>query len=258
MKEVALRARLHWASVNAAILLEKWLNTLRWCLNKPSKSRQFFFFFLLNFWRTRVLFVGPLIPLFWTSGDVSSGFQSQSGQRYPSFVEVYMLHIPWDSPLVQHLLTSWWPAWQLSCLFYIPARYRWDSKPGAIMLPLTVWDQAGPTLYRLSYPGSASRSKIGFFTKGWIAYLLLIRMILRLSYLWKGNKKGFWMGLHDSVMFIICRQNQVHSSSWRHYDVIICSGSSWLFDFSPREVVFILCKVQILQNRGRQMVKLLT
>ena len=29
------------------------------------------------FWRTWVLFVGPLIPLFWTSGDVSSGFQSQ-------------------------------------------------------------------------------------------------------------------------------------------------------------------------------------
>ena len=24
-------------------------------------------------------FVGPLIPLFWISGDVSSGFQSQSG-----------------------------------------------------------------------------------------------------------------------------------------------------------------------------------
>ena len=27
-------------------------------------------------------FVGPLMPLFWTSGDVSSGFQSQSGQPY--------------------------------------------------------------------------------------------------------------------------------------------------------------------------------
>ena len=26
--------------------------------------------------------MGPLIPLFWTSGDVSSGFQSQSGQPY--------------------------------------------------------------------------------------------------------------------------------------------------------------------------------
>ena len=36
-----------------------------------------FFFFFLNFWRTRVLFVGPLIPLFWTSDDVSPGFQSQ-------------------------------------------------------------------------------------------------------------------------------------------------------------------------------------
>ena len=36
-------------------------------------------FFLKIFWRTRVLFVGPLIPLFRTSGDVSSGFQSQSG-----------------------------------------------------------------------------------------------------------------------------------------------------------------------------------
>ena len=31
--------------------------------------------------------MGPLIPLFWTSGDVSSGFQSQSGQPYSSCVE---------------------------------------------------------------------------------------------------------------------------------------------------------------------------
>ena len=35
--------------------------------------------FLKNFWRTWVLFVGPLIPLFWTSGDVCPGFQSQGG-----------------------------------------------------------------------------------------------------------------------------------------------------------------------------------
>ena len=34
-----------------------------------------FFKFLLD----TCLFVGPLIPLFWTSGDVSSWFQSQSG-----------------------------------------------------------------------------------------------------------------------------------------------------------------------------------
>ena len=43
-------------------------------------------------------------------------------------------------PLVQHLATSWRPAWQLSHLFHIPMRHWWDSKPGAIMLPLTVWD----------------------------------------------------------------------------------------------------------------------
>ena len=39
----------------------------------------FFFLNFLNFWRTHVLFVGPLIPLFWTSGDVVPGFQSQGG-----------------------------------------------------------------------------------------------------------------------------------------------------------------------------------
>ena len=37
------------------------------------------FFLKKSFWRTWVLFVGPLILLFWTSGDASSGFQSQSG-----------------------------------------------------------------------------------------------------------------------------------------------------------------------------------
>ena len=52
------------------------------------------------------------------------------------------LHVPWDSPLVQHLPTPWWPAWQPSHLFHIPARHWWNSKPGAIMPPFTVWDQA--------------------------------------------------------------------------------------------------------------------
>ena len=39
-----------------------------------------------------------------TSGNVSSGFQSQSGQPYLHLVEVYMIYVPWDSPLVWHLL----------------------------------------------------------------------------------------------------------------------------------------------------------
>ena len=86
------------------------------------------FFFCKNSWRTRVLFVWPLIPLFWTTGDISSGFQSQSGQPYWHLAEAYVLHIPWDSPLVWQLPTFWWPAWQSSHLLHVPARHWWDSK----------------------------------------------------------------------------------------------------------------------------------
>ena len=39
--------------------------------------------------------VGPLTPLFWTSGDVSSGFQSQSGQPYLHLAEAYLLFHLW-------------------------------------------------------------------------------------------------------------------------------------------------------------------
>ena len=38
-------------------------------------------------------FCGALIPLFWTSGDVSSGLQSQSGQPYLHLAQAYVLHI---------------------------------------------------------------------------------------------------------------------------------------------------------------------
>ena len=47
-----------------------------------------FSFFLLNYFcRDICPFVDPLAPLFWTSGDVSSGFQRQSGQPYSHSVE---------------------------------------------------------------------------------------------------------------------------------------------------------------------------
>ena len=41
--------------------------------------------------------MGPLIPLFWTSGDVSSGFQNQSGQPYLHLAEAYMIYVPCTS-----------------------------------------------------------------------------------------------------------------------------------------------------------------
>ena len=54
-------------------------------------------------------FIGPLILLFWTSGDVSSRFQSQSEQLYSDLPEVYVMYVPWGSPLLRHLPTSWRP-----------------------------------------------------------------------------------------------------------------------------------------------------
>ena len=66
-----------------------------------------------NFWRTSILFVGPLIPLFWTSGVICPGFQSQG-----RFLACMLCHlhatVSSDSPLAWHLLISWQPAWQLS------------------------------------------------------------------------------------------------------------------------------------------------
>ena len=85
---------------------------------------------------------GTNTPVLDFSGDVSCGFQSQIGQLYSHLPEAYVLHVP----LVRHLLTSWWLAWQLSLLFHIPARHWWYSKPGTIMPPLT----------RLTLPVSAN------------------------------------------------------------------------------------------------------
>ena len=102
-------------------MCEKILSTLTICLiqlirlihliSKPEKDKRqlfrrpcrkvFFLFFFLN-WRTRVLFVGPLIPLFWTSGDVSYGFQSQSGQPYLCLAEIHLWCDTCQPPDGQH------------------------------------------------------------------------------------------------------------------------------------------------------------
>ena len=47
--------------------------------------------------------LGPLVPLFWISGDVSSGFQSQSGFCLIRIAEANVMYIPWDPPLVLHI-----------------------------------------------------------------------------------------------------------------------------------------------------------
>ena len=87
----------------------------------------FCLFFFKVFLADTCPFLGPLVPLFWISGDVSSGFQSQSGFcliRYFFFAEANVMYIPQDSPLVLHLLTSWWPVHSRS----LPHMHvqRWD------------------------------------------------------------------------------------------------------------------------------------
>ena len=51
-------------------------------LENVTVSNSLYFILLIFLENTSPFFVGPLKPLFWISSDVSSGFQSQSGQPY--------------------------------------------------------------------------------------------------------------------------------------------------------------------------------
>ena len=81
-------------------------------------------------------FVGPLIPLLWTSSDFSSGFQSQSGQSYSHLAEAWVLQ--WCSLIFTSGVT---PADLLAVsmtavanIFHVPAsRHWWSSKPEPIV-----------------------------------------------------------------------------------------------------------------------------
>ena len=69
-------------------------------LNHPWKN------FCWNiFWRTFFLFVGLLMPLLWTSGNVCPGFQSQGVSLTYVLCCLCAMESP-DLRLVQHLLTS--------------------------------------------------------------------------------------------------------------------------------------------------------
>ena len=86
-----------WSPYTYTSIYSNWINLSK--LKKKICKK-----FLADIW----LLFGPLVPLFWISGDVPSGLQSQSG-----FCLIYFLrrrmYIPWDPPLVLHLPTSWWP-----------------------------------------------------------------------------------------------------------------------------------------------------
>ena len=100
-------------------------------LLNSSKDQNYLKYFLLDM---SPFCERPLIPLFWTFGDISSWFQSTSGQPYSCLTEAYVLHVLRDSPLVWHLLPLDIQHGSVADLFDIPAsRHWWDSKPGSII-----------------------------------------------------------------------------------------------------------------------------
>ena len=78
-------------------------------------GRESFFFFNKVF-GGHVFFLGPLVPLFWICGDVSSGFQRQSG-----FCLIHFF------PLVLHVPTSWQPKAQPFTASHASAEMGLDS-----------------------------------------------------------------------------------------------------------------------------------
>ena len=85
------------------------------------------------------------------------------------------LHIPWDSPLVLHLLTSWQPAWLPSWSLPHTCEGIGGSQTGDLWLHER-------TLNRLSYAGSAITNMIFGITHLFILFHLNV-VILKLFFL---------------------------------------------------------------------------
>ena len=84
------------------------------------------------------------------------------GHWYPlHLVEMYVLHVPRDSPLVQHLPTSLWPAWQLShSLPHTCEHALIGLETGIYHATAASQCETSQMLYSLSYAGSALKWNI--------------------------------------------------------------------------------------------------
>ena len=123
----------------------------------------------LNFGGHESFFWGHWYPCFGLLVTSPLGFKARVGSALfeLSGGVCVTLHVPWDSPLVQHLPTCWRPAWQPSHLFHIPAKHWCNSKPGAIMPPLTVWDQAHALPPELSWSVTSHNVRPGRRSTDW-------------------------------------------------------------------------------------------
>ena len=97
---------------------------------------------LIIFWNTSVLIVGPLIPLFGTSGDICTGVKARVGTLTSMLCCLHAIDSV-DSPLVWHLLTSCQPAWKASHFYStcLHTYIHWLSYclGSRVLLPHSVW-----------------------------------------------------------------------------------------------------------------------
>ena len=89
----------HCATYLMFLFSEKRLENILRTLTTPVRSFE-------NFWRTSVLLVGRVTSLLWTFYGICPGFQSQRGSLTCVLHRLRAIDSS-DSPLVQHLLTTW-------------------------------------------------------------------------------------------------------------------------------------------------------
>ena len=74
----------------------------------------FYFLFFKRLWRTHVFSGGHWYPWFGFLVASPLSFKARVGSAlFTFFVETNVMYIPWDPPLVLHMLTSWQSAVQL-------------------------------------------------------------------------------------------------------------------------------------------------
>ena len=121
-----------------------------------------FFFFFLKFFLSDTFtcpILGPLVPLFWISGDVSSGFQSQSGFCLICIAEANVMYISWDPPLVLHIanlltdsIAGHWPGSYLAQGYYCVAAVSLEPAINRSWVPCANHSATRPGLrYRISW-----------------------------------------------------------------------------------------------------------
>ena len=87
-----------------------------------------------NIFTRHAFYIGPLMPLFWTSSDICPRFQSRGGSPH----SLHHLHVMNSSDLLlmQHLLTTWQLALHrvfLICVLFSSSQpFQLNSKPGIL------------------------------------------------------------------------------------------------------------------------------